>query len=889
MQFVYWGWDTVPQINENPNHISWAQEVYRALGWTFEEIEAAEAEHDALRSGEDASKTLSDELALAERQIVTETAVARVHEVISSDTSEQDLSALNADLAEEGEAGADARVGALIDRMITRARTDLNAERGHSQGLQGNNETKTALEQAAARTERLLEKAEAEGKLGRHEAAQTTLSEVEAALKDMRDIRLGLQAQQTPTGPSPDTARLIKAVDKGASALRGAGFSGPAAGLSATCDKLVAAQSPADDPAWRALLAEVKVADGSASKFRSIADHIETLCESLSNEGLTATADELRDELDDIRDGTSRTVMGSLGVLVQLEARAVHKDKFAKREEWTEAHLTERTDALRDALKTIFRTDADGNILTRKDETRVEKRAGEVPGLDHDVHVQIPRRADKKVPRATMEALLVSVTLLDELKGAGVKGVEDIAAEELLKAEELLDGLKNHTSEYDLMKKGLSKLSDKVAKLGSGNGKAYYIEARLHLAEDVAKLKSAYLTMNVSKAVRQMIDLETRAYNPLKFDVEHAAELRKSFDKLAAKANPLFDKIGAVMAELGQVDMLQQSLVASGLLDAEATRYAGALSLQRDEAVQLAENATTQEELTEAIRQIDTVLSNTERQLAELKGYRDHGGELSQAETAYFDQLAKEYKDGLQQVEKQQKDAAAFQDAMKPMVEELAAMLRAKEDPRRLVDMYRGYDRVDPETFDRSRLKDLVAELNQLKKESAANHSHAENMDRLNAVKDSLNGIRGEITGFREDVAKELRRFSANCTARLTQAAGFIRERCVDAVAAQQGDDQSVLDRAALQQFLNSVAAPLALDGLDQQVMVIGDKKAPLADRKAAREKALRLVRPLLTQLSENAAIRHYLNTPFSDFSRDLRTAQTELIQLELRLLQLAS
>lgn len=876
----------MPQLQETPTQLSWAQEVYRALGWTFEEIEAAEALAGA--SEADVAESPAQELFLTERQVESETVMARLQEVTQSGVTAQALDELRLDL-EEREAPADASaVGGLLDRMIAQATKTLNGEQKLHNGLQGDDQAVEALKEAGTRTEGLLSKAASESKLGRHAAAQATMTEVQAALSDMRDIRLAMQTPQDQAEVSPEVAQLIKAVNKGEDALRKAGFDGPADGLRETCDKVATAQNPADDPAWKALLTEVKLAEDAAPKFRSLAARIDTLCTSLSHEGLVATADELRDDLDDIRT-RNRTVMGSLGLFVQLESRAAHKDKSAKRAEWTEAHLTERTDALRDALHAIVRVDADGNILTHKDDTRVEKRAGEVPGLDHDVYIQIPRRADKKVPRATMEALLASVTTLDSLKAAGVTGIEDIAAEELLKAEELLDGLKNHTGEYDLMKKGLAKLSDGVAKLGSGASKAYYIENRLRLEKDISKLKSGYLTMNISKAVRQLIDLETCEFNPLKFDVDYAVELKKNFDKLAGKADPLFAKLGKALSELQNADVILQSLIETGLISDETTRYAGTLALQRDDAVRLAENATTHEELTTAIRQLGTVLSNAERQLAEVKGFAKNGGDLSEAETTYFEQLKADFEEGLQRVNKQKKDATAFGAAMKPMAEELAAMLRAKENPKRLLDISRGYERVDPETFDRSRLKELVAELNQLKKESAANHSHADNMDRLNAIKDSLDGIRGEITGFREDVAKELHRFAANCTARITQASAFIRERCADVIAAQQGDDQNVLEQTALQQFLNSVASPLSLDGLDQQVAVISDKKASLADRKAAREKALRLVRPLLAQLNDNAAIRHYINTPFDTLAQDLRIAQTELTQLELRLHQLAS
>ena len=327
-----------------------------------------------------------------------------------------------------------------------------------------------------------------------------------------------------------------------------------------------------------------------------------------------------------------------------------------------------------------------------------------------------------------MEALLESVTFLDGLRDAGVTGVEDIAAEELLKAEDLLQGIQGHTSEYEQMKTGLAKLSGKVAKLAAGDGKGYYIEERLRLADDISALQTSYLTTNISQALRQLNELETGRYKPLKKDVVLAVEKRKQFDKIAAKVPSLFDSIASVMAELGHVDGLMQSLVESGLLDKDATRYAGRLSLDRDAAVRLADNAVTHETLAEAVLKITSVESTAARQLAELKEYvkmKAAPGGSSAELRAYFEEMAKDYKDGLKRVERQKKDASAFDAAMKPMVQELEAMLRGKLNPERLLDKSRGFSRADPDSIDTARLRELASELKQLKQESAASHSHA--------------------------------------------------------------------------------------------------------------------------------------------------------------------
>jgi len=91
----------MPQLQENPTQLSWAQEVYRALGWTFEEIEAAEALSKAPVTESDPVADLAQTLSATERQIEAETAITRLQEVTDADTTTRDLSELNLDLEEQ--------------------------------------------------------------------------------------------------------------------------------------------------------------------------------------------------------------------------------------------------------------------------------------------------------------------------------------------------------------------------------------------------------------------------------------------------------------------------------------------------------------------------------------------------------------------------------------------------------------------------------------------------------------------------------------------------------------------------------------------------------------------------------------------------------------------
>ena len=892
--------ETLEPPVENQALQTWAQNVYKALGWDYQDVQRnAERNHHSEKNPESVptGQALSDRLSVTEHQAAVGTLAAHMKTTLSdqSATTAQDLDELQTDL-KNGAAGQDAdpRLGSMIDKTVARLRATLDEERTAIQALSDEHEVKDTLEKMAALSARFLDKVEAERKLIRFDAAQTSLATVESALHDMRQTRLGIQALQprTVSELGDEVKKKSEIVNQAATVLRAAGFVGPARGLGAARDALIASASPENDPAWKAVLEEAALGNGSASKLESISGRIEAFCVSLTQEGLENTAHEITDSLTEIRHNATRTILGTLGVLVQLESRAAQKDKFAKREQWTEAHLADKTDALRQQLLGIVRTDDFGTILTRPDDSRVEKMAHEVAGLDHDVYVQIPRRANKKVPRETMESLLASLNLLDELQAAGIKGIEDVASQEVLAAQDLLDGVLNHTSEYETMKKGLSKLGDKIAALGTSNKKkAYYIEERLRLADSVSALEGKYLTTNISQALQQLTALETR-YKFLKRGVEHAMELRKQFDDLAKKVNPLFDQIAGLMVEVGRADGLQQTLVESGLLDEAETRYNGALSLQRDEAVTLADNAIDHVELTEAIKLVGEVVNKAEWQvtdLKELKKVMDRSdGKLAAPQQDFLDGLVKDYDEGLARRRKIEKQAVAFDNMISPLLSELEAMTRDKIDVRRLVDLYRGYERVDPETFDRSRLQALLMELSQIKREAKAKNNYEDCMGRLNDAKTSLDVMKGEIIGFREDLVKGLENFTKNCVARISAACEFARDEFSGALTQKHGQDPDIVDEAALKRFLNVVASQFTLDGLGDQVAVIADKNADLNDRKAARERALRIVRPMLSQFSGNKAVQHYLSHPF-EMQNDLRIAQSELTQLEVRLLQLAS
>ena len=295
----------MPQNTELSAQVSWAHEVFRALGWTPEEIEAAQVAEpptDPVQSAQ------------AERRAYADTVAEDIQETLQSDTTQSDLNELTADLAgNDGlTGGGDPQLTPLVERLLARIRSGLQAEQALIAALEEGAEGKPTLVQSAARTGRLLDKADAEGKLGRFDTAQATLAEAEAALGDLRTLRLSLSAPPAAE-PSDEIRALAGDADKGAAALRDAGFSGPAETLVQARGNLMAAQCPAADPAWKALQAEAKLAVSSAGKFRALAVRIGTYCTSLANEGLGETADGLRDSLEEIRSSTARTVMGSFG------------------------------------------------------------------------------------------------------------------------------------------------------------------------------------------------------------------------------------------------------------------------------------------------------------------------------------------------------------------------------------------------------------------------------------------------------------------------------------------------------------------------------------------------------------------------------------------------
>lgn len=112
----------------------------------------------------------------------------------------------------------------------------------------------------------------------------------------------------------------------------------------------------------------------------------------MRNSGLADPAGDIENTLDNYMSDASRTIPTIHSLLASLKASASHKVKIRKQAKWDAANLGQRTDDFRNSLKKLVLYDKEGQLVTKPDESRAVKRAGDVPGLSQDIMIQIPRR-----------------------------------------------------------------------------------------------------------------------------------------------------------------------------------------------------------------------------------------------------------------------------------------------------------------------------------------------------------------------------------------------------------------------------------------------------------------------------------------------------------------
>ncbi|MES0868532.1 hypothetical protein [Pseudovibrio sp. SCP19] len=903
-----------------PEQLQWVQAVYKALGWTFKEKEEAERETAAAikeKEEKEIAQATAKTKAEDDKKIgaaVTEATAERIKQ--ESDEKLKDVTAQLTDLKadvkdhfvhenEDTDSDAMAALATQSKQLLER----LNSVYGHKKDFEKYPSEAIAFDKSYENAKALIQTAALEIKTKDTDGAHNSLLDAESTIDDMQTLWQGVvaAAKSQPTEP-PVPAELkqnVMEVGHGIKAMTAIGFSGPAERLGKTLKDVRAAQLGKDDPAWEILLYETEMAVAAVVEFNQLKTHIQKLSTSLRNSGLTDAAGNVESDLDKYMADSAHTVPTIRSLLTSLKASAAHKNSMRKEEKWDAAQLSERTERFRDDLKKLVLYDKDGNLVTKPDERRAVKRAGDVPGLDKDVMIQIPRRPKdaKEIPRKTIDSLLETFDFLDELKASGVTGVEDIAVEEFLRAEAILSGIQKDPGGYKKLTKNLDKLREKIDKISKGKEGAYYIEERLRLKDDIDELEDEALSMNIEKALTACTEMETKQLHPLEEGVRKAVKNRELFDTKVKIIENQFTEIPKLLAQMGKADPKLAKMIGSLFAPDEVKQYHGELDLFFDQAKDLAYNATTNDELAHSLDLANRLIFRVDRFVLELEGQLSHLHKLAEMEAKgekitdadrfsaeelkHFKKLEDDYKKGVARKKEQKEAKEAFLAKSGPLKDELDMMTSKDISIKRILAYYKGVERVDPSKFDTSRLKELRLEIADLEENSDASHSHKENLAKLKELESALDAMRGEITGFREDIAKDISKFSDNCLARLDKAKKYIDGTFVNAVKDKQDAGEEAVDVAALRKFASSISQPLALAELPKNVAVIADKSKDLKERKKARENALRQVRPLIAQLDNSKAIQLYMRHPFSDLPNDLNILRPELVQLEVKLLSL--
>ncbi|WP_057465271.1 hypothetical protein [Pseudovibrio sp. POLY-S9] len=903
-----------------PQQLEWVKSVYRALGWAFKEQDEAERETAAaIKEKEEKEIAQATAKTKAEDDKKVEAAVTEATaERIKAESDEKlkdvtaQLSELKADVKdhfvhknEDTDADALAALASQSKQLLER----LNSIYGHKKDFENYPSEAIAFDKSYENAKALIQTAALEIKTKDTDGAHNSLIDAESTVDDMQTLWQGVvaAAKSKPAEP-PVPAELkpyVMEVGQGIKSMTGIGFSGPATRLGKTLKDVRAAKVPKDDPAWEILLYENEMAMAAVGEFDQLKNHIQKLATSLRNSGVADAAGDIETTLDNYMSDASRTVPTIRSLLSSLKASAAHKNSMRKEARWDAAQLGERTERFRDDLKKLVLYDKQGNLVTKPDERRAIKRAGDVPGLKKDVMIQIPRRPDdaKEIPRKTVDSLLQTFDFLDELKASGVTGVEDIAVEEFLKAEAILSGIQKDPGAYKKLTKKLKTLREKIDEISKGMEGAYYIEERLRLTDDIDDLEEEALSMNIEKALASCTEMEAKQLHPLEEGVRKAIKNRELFDTKVETIKGQFTEIPKLLAQMGKADPSLAKMFGSLFAPDQIKQYHGDLDVFFDQAKDLAYNATTNDELAHSLDLANRLIFRVDRFVLELEGQLSHLHKLaemekkgekikdsdrfSKTELKYFKKLENDYKKGVARQKDQKEAKNAFLTKSGPLKVELDMMTSEDISINRILAYYKGVDRVDPSKFDTSRLKELRMEIAELEDQSDASHTHKENLAKLKELEGALDAMRGEITGFREDIARDISTFSEKCIARLIKAKQYIDSSFVNAVKDKQDAGEEAVDVAALRKFSSSISQPLALAELPKQVATIADKSKDLKERKKARENALRQVRPLIAQLDNSQAIQLYMRHPFSDLPNDLNILRPELIQLEVKLLSL--
>ncbi|WP_208985699.1 hypothetical protein [Pseudovibrio sp. Ad26] len=890
---------------------SWALQMYKVLGeefplmsQAFSVLYVAERERERTELAEATAQMDEHDLYLAERDarraaaaVMTFDDTDRVFELKDEMKLLEDNPLEMIDMPD----APDTTFGSVISDQIAAFRLQKEELFLEVQVFKGLEDEKMAFTTANELVGMLLDKAFIQSGVYNFAACEVTLAEVERKLKDMKNLLLDAQVHPATYVSSEDQvliAQDVKKVKEIIFDMQDIGYTGLGTILLIEMNQYQDAVLRPEDPRWKELLSDAEACKKALPELRSSAKYIETLCESMTMARPTTAATDTLEELRDYQSDSSRDLSATLRAIATLKGVAARRERWIKQDEWAQNNLDGRTQAYRKQLEKFVVFDADHQVVTKESKTEARARAVDTEGLDKDVMATIPKRPDRKdvkaVPRATINKLLESLEFLDELRSSGVTGMEAIALEEFIKTEDILAGINANPTGYDDLQTRTQKILDKVADTKTGKKAIYYIEAKMNLEEDVRLLREQAPDMNINKALGRCNKLDGGRLQPLLRQLDDAVSFRAVFEMKLDPIEKTFKEIPSLLAKLGAARPELADRFKRIRQPKHEKVYHGELELELKQAQVTAHNADTVDDLKEAISQVNAVKVKADKYVEELRARvallgEDVDGPVTTPERdEFFEKIEEDYKAGVQLEIDRKIAKGKFNETSRPMKDELEMLTAKAKSWKGAKALLTRFPRIDTANYDPTRFKDLLAEVKLLEQECAVNSSYEENMDRLKELKGMYDAMRGELTGFREDIAKDVVKAAEKAVARMESAKTFAEGDFITDVAKQQEAGENYVDTSSLKRFTTCVSKPIIPGELRAHALIIGDKKKTLEERKKAREDALRIVRPLLARLDSDKAIKLYRRHPFG-LDNDINVLRPVLVQLEVKLLTLAS
>lgn len=905
-----------------PKHIEdWAKKIFKIYGWNFDEtlgFDETDSEDQVDGPQLDASRRLLEKVqkelqeSLANDEPVDESFVSSVIcKTIAEDAladHDEVIAQIGQDIEELEEFGLIGTLAADQKTNLTNQAKKLKLQLQEYSKLESCVKDHDAEYDAFIKSKNLakqnIEKVVAALKSGMPGPAEVAIADGSSALTNMFLIWRGIASEDTrATVPDPSelpeaTSAEIKAhaatVKQAMANANSANFPGLAIRLGTNLKQNIDWTWEPQHPCWNVLLWEAQDVNNMTSDLKRMSADIETYCDSIADLGKDSAVQRLMEDLEDYRSSPKRAPFHVKGLMQKLRNAAKLKDLNFKRQ-WLPEDLQDQTEKFRGAMRKFVEFDEDGEIITKKDKDRAYVRQGDIPELDHDVMMRIPKRPDetKAVPRETVHQLLDTLDVLDQIKATGIKDIEDVAYEEFDKAEEILDGLKNNPAGYEELKRLFDKLYSKLEKCSSSkNEELLYIEDKLRLKDRIDTLKSKYPSMNVDKAIAQAKEIQADI-SALKINVRAGVSLIHLFESSASSTKKNFARIPPLLAEIGRANEKIAHILAPLKTDKDERRYHGELEVELARATELLEASNTKEDVREALNKVEELHEKSSQYVNDLRVRKKElsSGQqrpLSAEEEAFFNNITTDYQEGIQRMKNNAESKQSFNDVANPIIEEINMLTAPSMSLSAAKGKLKGIARLDPAKFDSSRLQELKSEILLLKQDSKKHQSHNENMGRLKELEETMNALRGEVEGFRNDIADTMVEQTRKVVDRIQKALDQLNGPFADAVKNEQADDQDVVATAELNKFLKAVAAPFAIGKLQDYAKIISNRDEDLKNRKKARESALRIVRPMIAALESNAAVKHFQRHPFSKLENHFNVLKPLLAHLEIQLLTLA-